>query len=98
MHSISLKIVEVLKLCSATSFIALLHLFYSQLSFSLFLRLLLFSFPVMLDSLGSHGLQHDRPSFPSPSPQVAQVHVHCISDAIQPSYHLMPASPALNLS
>ena len=29
----------------------------------------------------------------------AQVHVHCISDAIQPSHHLMPSSPsALNLS
>ena len=29
----------------------------------------------------------------------AQVHVHCISDAIQPSHPLMPSSPfALNLS
>ena len=28
----------------------------------------------------------------------AQVHVHCISDAIQPSHLLMPSSPAFNLS
>ena len=29
----------------------------------------------------------------------AQVHIHCIGDAIQPSYPLMPSSPsALNLS
>ena len=28
----------------------------------------------------------------------AQVHVHCISDAIQPSHPLTPSSPALNLS
>ena len=27
-----------------------------------------------------------------------QVHVRCISDAIQPSCSLMPSSPALNLS
>ena len=32
-------------------------------------------------------------------PKFAQVHVHCISDAIQPSHRLTPSSPsALNLS
>ena len=32
-------------------------------------------------------------------PEFAQVHVHCIGDAIQPSHPLMPSSPsALNLS
>ena len=31
--------------------------------------------------------------------EFAQVHVHCISDAVQPSYSLTPSSPsALNLS
>ena len=31
--------------------------------------------------------------------EFAQVHVHCISDAVQPSHLLMPSSPsALNLS
>ena len=32
-------------------------------------------------------------------PEFAQVHVHCINDAIQPSHPLMPSAPsALNLS
>ena len=39
------------------------------------------------------------PVCPTPSPEVCQVHVHCIGDAIQPSHPLMPSSPsALNLS
>ena len=41
------------------------------------------------------------PSFPVPHhlPKRAQVHAHCICDAIQPSQPLMPSSPsALNLS
>ena len=38
-------------------------------------------------------------SVPRHLPNVAQVHVHCISDAIQSSHPLMPSSPtALNLS
>ena len=61
--------------------------------------LLLFIRPVVSASLWTHGLQHARPFCPSPSPRVCPVHVHCISDAIQPSHHLMPSSPsALNLS
>ena len=32
-------------------------------------------------------------------PQFAQTYVYCVSDAIQPSYSLMPSSPsAFNLS
>ena len=41
------------------------------------------------------------PDLPVPHhlPEFAQVHVHCISDAVQPSHPLMPSSPsALNLS
>ena len=42
-----------------------------------------------------------RPGLPAPHHllKFAQVHVHCISDAIQSSHPLMPFSPsALNLS
>ena len=64
-----------------------------------FLVYVLFSCPVMSDSLWPQGRQHTRPSCPSLSPEFAQVHVHCISDAIQPCHALMPSSPsALNLS
>ena len=53
----------------------------------------------MSDSLWSHGQQHARPPCPSPPPKVFRIHVHCISDDIQPSHPLMPSSPsALNLS
>ena len=61
------------------------------------LLLLLFSHPVISDSLQPHELQHTRPPCPSPSPRFAQVLIHCIDDAIQPSHPLMPSS-ALNLS
>ena len=38
-------------------------------------------------------------SVPHRLPELAQVHVHCIGDAIQPSDLLMPSSPsALSLS
>ena len=38
-------------------------------------------------------------SVPHQVPKFAQAHVHCISDAIQPSHPLMPSSPSsLNLS
>ena len=53
----------------------------------------------MSDSLQPRGLQHTRPPCPSPSPGFGQVHVHCLSDAIQPSHPLIPSSsPALKLS
>ena len=40
------------------------------------------------------------PGLPVPQhlPKFAQIHVHCIGDAVQPSYPLMPSSSALNLS
>ena len=36
------------------------------------------------------------PGLPAPHhlPEFAQVHVHCMSDAIQPSHPLMPSSPS----
>ena len=61
--------------------------------------LLLFSCPVVSDSLQPHGLQPTRPPCPSPAPEVCQVQVHWVSDAIQTSHPLLPPSPsALNLS
>ena len=63
------------------------------------LLLLLFSFPVMSDSLRPHGLHHARPPCPTPSPEVCLSSCPCISDAIQPSHPLTPSSPsAFNLS
>ena len=63
--------------------------------------LLLFSCPVVSYSLWPQGLQHAMWGLPVPHhlPKFAQLHVHCISDAIQPSHPLTPFSPsALNLS
>ena len=57
-----------------------------------------FSHPVVSSSLWFNGLQHTRHPCPSPFPGVCHLHVHCISDAMQPSCRLMPSSPALNLS
>ena len=63
------------------------------------LLLLLFSCPVVSDSFRPHGWQHARPPGPSPPPKFAQVHVHCISDALQSSHPLIPSYlSALNLS
>ena len=57
-------------------------------------------FAVVSDSLQPHGLQHAR--LPCPSPfflELAQTHVHWVSDAIQPFHPLLsPSPPALNLS
>ena len=39
-------------------------------------------------------VQHTRPPCPSPSPGFAQVRVHWISDAGQPSHPLRPSSPS----
>ena len=63
--------------------------------------LLLFSCPVVSYSLWPQGLQHTMRGLPAPHhlPKFAQLHVHCISDAIEPSHPLTPFSPsALNLS
>ena len=51
----------------------------------------LFSGPVMSDSLRPHGLQPGL-SVPHHLPELAQVHVHRISDAVQPSHPLPPPS------
>ena len=48
-----------------------------------------FSRSVMSDSLWSQGLQHTRLPCPSPLPNLAQTHVHRVSDAIQPSHPLL---------
>ena len=58
-----------------------------------------FSRSVMSDSLWPHGLQHTRLPCLSPTPELAQTHVHQVSDAIQPSHPLSSSSPpAFNLS
>ena len=62
-----------------------------------FLSSVQFSCSVMSDSLQPHGL----PGFPvhHQLPELAQTHVHRVSDTIQPSHPLLPPSPpALNLS
>ena len=61
--------------------------------------LLLFSRPVMSDSL--QPMDCSMPGLPVPHhlPEFAQLHVHCISEAVQSSHLLMPSSPsALNVS
>ena len=50
-------------------------------------------------TLRPHGLQHARLPCSSPLPELAQTHVHWISDAIQPSHLLSSPSPlAFSLS
>ena len=51
-----------------------------------------FSHSLVSYSLRPHGLQHARLPCPSPTPR-AYLHVHCISDAIQPSDSLSSLSP-----
>ena len=63
-----------------------------------FIRLL-FSHPVMSNSLRPPGLQCPGLPVPGHLPKLAKVHVHCIGEAIQPSHPLMPSFlSALNLS
>ena len=53
----------------------------------------------MSDSLWPHGLQHARLPFLNCLPELTQTHLHWVSDAIQPSDPLLPASSlAFNLS
>ena len=56
------------------------------------LLLLLFSHPVVSSSLWAHGLQQPGLPFPHHLPNFAQVHVHCMGEAIQPSHPLMSSS------
>ena len=61
--------------------------------------LLSFSCSVMFDSLRPHGLQQPGFLVLHHLPELAQTHVHWVSDAIQPSRPLLsPSPPALNLS
>ena len=65
----------------------------------LYLASVRFSRSVLSASLQPHGLQHARPSYPSPTPEVSQTHVHRVGDAIQPSHPLWsPSPPAFNSS
>ena len=61
--------------------------------------LLLLGCSVMSNSLQPHGLQHTKLPCPSLSlPELAQTHVHQVSDAIQPSCPLSsPSLPTFNL-
>ena len=43
-----------------------------------------------VELFAAHGLQHVRLSCPSPPLELAQTHVHWVSDAIQPSHPLSP--------
>ena len=52
-----------------------------------------FSSPVMCGSLRPRGLQYTRLPCPSQLLELAQTHVHRVSDAIQPSYPLLSPSP-----
>ena len=62
-------------------------------------QLLLFSCSVVSNSLWPHGPQRARFPCPLPLPELAQTHVHWVSDVIQPS-HLLSSRypPAFNLS
>ena len=58
-----------------------------------------FSHSVMSDSLRPHESQHARPPYLSPTPEFTQIHVHRVSDDIQPSHPLsLPSPPAPNPS
>ena len=60
---------------------------------------LLFSCSVLSSLLQPHGLQHTRLPCPSHLLELAQTHVHWVSDSIQPSHPLSSPSPhAVNLS
>ena len=66
-------------------------------------EVLQFSRSVVSNSLRPHESQHARPPCPSPVhpqlPEFTQIHVHRVSDAIQPSHPLWsPSPPALNPS
>ena len=61
--------------------------------------LLLFSRPVMSDSLQPMDCSMSGLPVPHHLPKFAQFDVHCIGDAIHPFHPLMPSSPSpLNLS
>ena len=65
----------------------------------LFSQSVQFSHSVLCNSLWPHVPQHTRLSCPSLLPELAQIHVHWVNDAIQPSHPLpYPFLPAFYLS
>ena len=64
------------------------------------LLIIQFSRSVMSNSLQPHESQHTRPPCSSRTPRVhSDIHIHGVSDAIQPSHPLLsPSPPALNPS
>ena len=58
----------------------------------------LFSPPIISDSLLPHGLQYTSLPVPYHLQEFAQVHAHFIGDAIQPSHPLMLSSPSASAS
>ena len=73
-----------LSICPSTHYlctcVSLVHLTYVSVQFS---------HSVVSDCLQPHGLQHTRFPCPTPTPEVAQTHVHQVGDAIQPSHPLL---------
>ena len=57
-----------------------------------------FSHSVMSNSLQPHGLQHTRLPVLHQFLELAQIHVHRVVDAIQPSHPLLSPFPAFNFS
>ena len=75
-----------------------LHIFY-LFNHIIYIYLLLFSPLVMSDSLKTSWAAAHQASLSLIISQIAQVHVHCIGDAIQPSHPLMPSCPStINLN
>ena len=56
-----------------------------------------FSGSVVSDTFQPHGLQHARPSGPSPTPRVYSNSCPLVSDAIQPSHPLSSPSPPTSI-
>ena len=53
--------------------------------------------PSRFQFFATPGTQHAKFPVPHHLLEFAQVHVHCISDAVQPSHPLMPSSPSAPL-
>jgi len=76
-----------------------LYVYQHLCKFHNFSPSLQFSCSVISDALRSHGLQHTRLPCPLQLPELAQTHVHRVSDAIQTSHPLSsPSCPVFNLS
>ena len=93
-HSSPVYICVYLSICPSThhlcTCVSSVHLTYVSVQFS---------HSVVSDCLQPRGLQHTRLPCPTPTPEIAQTHVHQVGDA---SNHLIlycsPSPPAFNLS